>query len=75
VPQRRIGEIVAGTRSVAVDTGLRLSCFFGMSEGFWMGLQLDHDAAKAQRRAGQDPATNSFLGNGCLKSTPDYWLG
>ena len=48
VPQRRIGEIVAGTRSVTPDTGLRLSKFFGMSENFWMGLQLDYDAAKAK---------------------------
>lgn len=48
VPQRRIGEIVAGTRAVTVDTGLRLSRFFGMSEGFWTGLQLDHDAAVAK---------------------------
>lgn len=48
VPQRRIGEIVVGTRGVTVDTGLRLSRFFGMSEGFWTGLQLDYDAAKAK---------------------------
>jgi addiction module HigA family antidote len=48
VPQRRIGEIVAGTRSVTADTGLRLSRFFGMSEGFWIGLQMDYDAAKAK---------------------------
>lgn len=48
VPQRRIGEIVAGTRAVTVDTGLRLSRFFGMSEGFWIGLQIDYDAAKAR---------------------------
>jgi addiction module HigA family antidote len=48
VSQRRIGEIVAGTRSVTADTGLRLSQFFGMSEGFWIGLQMDHDAAKAK---------------------------
>lgn len=48
VPQRRIGEIVAGKRSVSPDTGLRLSRFFGMSENFWIGLQLDHDAAKAK---------------------------
>ena len=47
-PQRRIGESVAGTRAVTVDTGLRLSRFFGMSEGFWTGLQLDHDAANAK---------------------------
>ena len=48
VPQRRIGEIVAGTRAVTVDTGLRLSRFFGMSEGFWTGLQLDYEAASAK---------------------------
>ena len=48
VPQRRIGEIVAGTRAVTVDTGLRLSRFFGMSEGFWTGLQLEYEAASAK---------------------------
>ena len=48
VPQRRIGEIVAGKRSVTADTGLRLSKFFGMTEGFWIGLQMDYDAAKAK---------------------------
>lgn len=53
VPQRRIGEIIAGTRSVTVDTGLRLSRFFGMSEGFWTGLQLDHDAAVAKDKLAQ----------------------
>lgn len=45
VPQRRIGEIVAGTRGVTADTGLRLSRFFGMSDGFWIGLQADYDQA------------------------------
>lgn len=48
VPQRRIGEIVAGKRSVTADTGLRLSRFFGMSDDFWIGLQMDYDAANAK---------------------------
>jgi len=48
VPQRRIGEIVAGTRAITVDSALRLSRFFGMSEGFWIGLQMDYDAAKTK---------------------------
>jgi len=48
VPQRRIGEIVAGKRAVTVDTGLRLSRFFGISDGFWVGLQTDHDTAQAK---------------------------
>jgi addiction module HigA family antidote len=48
VPQRRIGEIVAGARGVTVDTGLRLARFFGMSESFWIGLQMDYEAATAK---------------------------
>lgn len=48
VPQRRIGEIVAGARSITADTGLRLSRFFGTSEGFWTGLQDDYDRAHAK---------------------------
>lgn len=48
VPQRRIGEIVAGARAITADTGLRLSRFFGMSEDFWIGLQMDYDAAKVK---------------------------
>lgn len=48
VPQRRIGEIVAGTRGVSVDTGLRPARFFGTSESFWTRLQLDHDLATAR---------------------------
>ena len=48
VPQRRISEIVAGKRAVTIDTGLRLSAFFGMSDGFWSGLQADYDTARAR---------------------------
>jgi plasmid maintenance system antidote protein VapI len=39
---------VAGARAITADTGLRLSRFFGMSENFWIGLQMDFDAAKAK---------------------------
>ena len=48
VSQRRIGEIVAGKRTVTVDTGLRLSRFFGTSDGFWVGLQTDYDTTQAK---------------------------
>lgn len=48
VPQRRIGEIVTGKRSVTADTGLRLSRFFGLSDGFWERLQVDYDLALAK---------------------------
>lgn len=48
VPQIRISEIIAGKRAITVDTGLRLSRYFGLHEGFWTGLQLDHDSAVAK---------------------------
>ncbi len=48
VPQRRIGEIVVGKRGITVDTGLRLSRFFGTNDGFWIGLQIDYDTALAK---------------------------
>ena len=45
VPQARLGEIVAGKRAITVDTGLRLSRYFGMNDSFWTGLQMDYDTA------------------------------
>lgn len=48
VPQMRISEIIAGKRAITVDTGLRLSRYFGMNDSFWTGLQLDHDEAVAK---------------------------
>ena len=47
VSQARLGLILAGKRAVTVDTGLRLSRYFGLNNGFWTGLQADHDAAVA----------------------------
>lgn len=43
VPARRINEIVHGTRSITPDTALRLSRYFGMSERFWLNLQINYD--------------------------------
>lgn len=48
VPPRRINEIVKGKRAITADTALRLSRFFGMSEGFWLGLQSDYDLEKTR---------------------------
>ena len=43
VPPRRINEIILGKRSITPDTGLRLDKFFGLSDGYWLGLQMDYD--------------------------------
>lgn len=40
VPPRRINEIVLGKRAITPDTALRLSRFFGLSESFWLNLQM-----------------------------------
>ena len=56
VPPRRINEIVLGKRSITADTDLRLARYFGVSEGFWLGLQADHDLLRPRREidAGDD---------------------
>ena len=48
VPQRRIGEIVAGKRAITADTAARLGVFFGMEAEFWLNLQAHHDLAYAR---------------------------
>ena len=53
VPPRRINEIVLGKRGVTADTDLRLARFFGVSEGFWLGLQTDYELMEARRRLGR----------------------
>jgi antitoxin HigA-1 len=52
MPPRRVNEIVPGKRSIPADTALRLAAFFGTSEGFWLGLQADHDLDLELARGG-----------------------
>lgn len=49
VPPRRINEIVQGKRRMTADTDLRLARYFGMSEGFFLGLQSDYDLMRRRR--------------------------
>ena len=48
VPAQRIGEILAGRRAITADTDLRLCRFFGLSDGWWLRLQVDYDTALAK---------------------------
>lgn len=52
VPAQRIGEIVAGRRTVTADTDLRLCRFFGLSNGYWLRAQAAHDTEVAERALG-----------------------
>jgi addiction module HigA family antidote len=56
VPPRRINEIVLGKRAVTADTDLRLARYFGMSEGFFLGLQTDYELLERRREIGSDLA-------------------
>ncbi len=48
VPPQRIGDIVAGKRSVTADTDLRLCRYFGLSDGWWLRGQASYDTAMAR---------------------------
>ena len=51
VPPNRIHAIVNGTRGITADTDLRLSRFFGLSEGYWLRLQNAYDLMEAKRES------------------------
>ena len=52
VPPRRINEIVLGKRAVTADTDLRLTRYWGLSAGFFLGLQIDYDLMEQRRKMG-----------------------
>jgi len=53
VPARRINEIIHGKRSVSVDTALRLSRYFSLSERFWLNLQTRYDIEVQKDKLGK----------------------
>jgi antitoxin HigA-1 len=57
VAPRRINEIVLGKRDVTADTDLRLARYFGLSEGFFLGLQMDFDLMQRRREIDRDLKT------------------
>ncbi len=48
VPAQRIGQIIAGKRSITADTDLRLCRFFGLSNGYWLRVQAAYDTELAE---------------------------
>ncbi len=49
VPVTRISQITLGRRRITGDTDLRLSRYFGTSEGYWLRLQNAYDLEEARR--------------------------
>ncbi|NIA19811.1 MAG: HigA family addiction module antidote protein [Xanthomonadaceae bacterium] len=57
VPYQRVNEIVNKRRGVSPSTALRLAKFFGMSEDFWVNLQLRWDLYRAKQADAKDLKT------------------
>lgn len=56
VPAQRIGQIVAGRRSITADTDLRLCKFFGLSDGYWLRGQAQFETETAKDAMGDELA-------------------
>lgn len=49
VPVARIGEITLKHRGITGDTDIRLSRYFGTTEGYWLLLQKAYDLEETRR--------------------------
>jgi len=50
IPQNRISDIINGKRGVSADTDLRLCKYFGLTDGYFSGLQMDFERIAAKQR-------------------------
>ena len=57
VPYQRINEIINKRRGITPSTALRLAKFFGMSEDFWMNLQLRWDLYRVKQSESKELKT------------------
>jgi addiction module HigA family antidote len=54
IPADRLTDLLSEKIAVDADTDLRLARYFGMSEGFFLGLQADFDLEEARRANGAE---------------------
>jgi len=50
IPQNRLSDIINGKRGVSADTDLRLCKYFGLTDGYFIGLQMDFERIAAKRQ-------------------------
>ena len=50
IPQNRLSDIINGKRRVSADTDLRLCKYFGLTDGYFSGMQMDFERIAAKRR-------------------------
>lgn len=54
VPISRIQDILHDRRKISVDTSIRLGKYFGISERYFINLQIDIDAREAWLKMAED---------------------
>jgi addiction module HigA family antidote len=54
IPQNRLSDIINGKRGITADTDLRLCKYFGLTDGFFTGMQLDFERLRARREIQQE---------------------
>lgn len=54
IPVGRLGALLRCEDAVDADVDLRLARYFGMSEGFFLGLQNDYDLEEVRRASGAE---------------------
>jgi len=50
----QLSAIISGQRSIDANADLRLARYFGISEGFFLGLQIDYDLEEVRRASGAE---------------------
>ena len=54
IPQNRISEIINGRRGITADTDLRLCKYFGLTDGYFTGLQMDFERIATKHKMQKD---------------------
>ena len=54
VPPNRIHQIVNNQRRITADTDLRLTKFFGLSQGYFLRYQEDYELRVARRKISEE---------------------
>ena len=50
IPQNRLSDIINGKRGISADTDLRLCKYFGLTDGYFIGMQMDFERINAKRK-------------------------
>jgi addiction module HigA family antidote len=50
IPQSRLCGIINGKRGISADTDLRLCRYFGLTDGYFAGMQMDFERIAARRK-------------------------